>query len=157
MWRLKLSLWTVDGRLSYFRAAIPGKSGHPPHGTVAYAFGAWGRWALGVVFQSSRYGLWRVPTSGLLPRRWAPGGKIAKKRQIWDPVALRECQWRILILTSALVEGYTIPSNYSSARPDLRPGFATVGCLVKGCRFPTGKRACALVGVTLLLIPPSAA
>jgi hypothetical protein len=54
------------------------------------------------------------------------------------------------------VEGYTMPSNYSSARPDLRPGFATVGCLVKGCRFPIGKPACAVVGVTLLL-PLSAA
>lgn len=60
------------------------------------------------------------------------------------------------IMTLSLVEGYTMPSNYCSARPDLRPGFATVGCLVKGW-FPMGKPACALVGVTLLLIPCSAA
>jgi len=74
-----------------------------------------------------------VTSSGILPRKYGYPGQEIMERIMWTFLekvvevssyppseGKEEVRWRILIRKSGLAEGYTMPSNYPSARPDLR-------------------------------------
>jgi hypothetical protein len=126
----------LDGRVGCCRATPQAKSAARVAGRCGDLFGGWARRSQGGICRSNRCGQWREPNSWLLLGQCVPGGNVqgSVRLGLLDSAVTRRrgCQWRILVRRSGLAEGYTTPSNYSSTRPDFLPGFAAVGCLVKG-------------------------